>query len=418
MTVKRKYLLAALMALSPFYLVGNAAADKASDAMQHALKILDETPIADGHNDLPWVIREKTKHNVWQLDISGRVEGDTDIPRLREGRVGTQFWSVYVPTGTSPLDAMRSQLEQIDIAREIIDSYPEDLGFADSVSSILAEQKRGRIASLMGIEGGHSIANSMGALRAYYLLGVRYMTLAHFHSNDWADSATGEVLHHGLSPFGVQVVQEMNRIGMMVDLAHVSEETAADALDATKAPVIFSHAAARGVVDHSRNVPDSILKRMPENGGVLMVAFIPQFVSEPVRAWADELWQLTVAEARSEAELQKLTDDYIAKNGPSPLATIAEVADHIDHIAKVAGYDHVGIGADFYGATNEYELVKGLEDVSTYPKLFAELVQRGWSDENLRKLASGNVMRVFSEVEQVSARIGATEHPSNASIEK
>jgi membrane dipeptidase len=410
--MNRSCVLAILLAL----ITGNACAASAS-SLQHAQEILDETPIADGHNDLPGVIRLKANGNVAQWDISGRAASDTDIPRLREGKVGTQFWSVYVPTGISPAEALRQQLEQIDIARQVIERYPNDLGYADSVSSILAEQRRGRIASLLGIEGGHVIDNSLGALRAYYLLGVRYMTLTHFHSNDWADSATGEALHQGLSPFGVQVVQEMNRMGMMVDLAHVSEATMGDALDAVQAPVIFSHAAARGVVDHTRNVPDAILRRMPENGGVVMVAFIPQFVSEPVRLWADELWQLQVAKAYSEAELQKLTEDYIAKNGPSPRATISDVADHIDHIAKVAGFDHVGIGADYYGADNEYELVQGLEDVSSYPKLFAELVERGWSDDNLRKLASGNLMRVFADVEAVAARLGSTTQPSNATIQ-
>lgn len=416
MTVKRSSVLAVLLVLMNTHLAAQAP-DNSQSALQHALQILDVTPIADGHNDLPGVIREKAGGNVAQWNIAGQVPGDTDIPRLRKGKVGTQFWSVYVPTGISPADAMRQQLEQIDIAREIIASYPDDLGYADSVSSIYDVHRRGRIASLLGIEGGHVINNSLGALRAYYLLGVRYMTLTHFHSNDWADSATGEVLHQGLSPFGEQVVHEMNRIGMMVDLAHVSAETAADALDTTQAPVIFSHAAARAVVDHSRNVPDSILSRLPQNGGVVMVAFIPQFVSNPVRIWAEELWNLTVAEARAEAELQQLTDEYIAKNGPSPRATVADVADHIDHIAKVAGYDHVGIGADYYGAENEYELVEGLEDVSTYPLLFAELIERGWTDENLRKLASENVLRVFTEAEKVAARIDATESPSNATIE-
>lgn len=395
----------------------SAIAAPSDAALQHALELLDEAPIADGHNDLPLVIREKAGGNVAQWDIAGRANSDTDIPRLREGRVGTQFWSVYVPTGIPPLDAMRMQLEQIDIAREIIASYPNDLGFADSVSGILEQQKSGRIASLLGMEGGHTIVNSLGALRAYYLLGVRYMTLTHFHSNDWADSATGDALHQGLSPFGEQVVHEMNRLGMMVDLAHVSEDSMADALDAARAPVIFSHAAARSVVDHARNVPDSILRRMPENGGVVMVAFIPQFVSSPVKAWAEELWSLQVAKAMSEAELQQITEKYIAENGPSPRATVADVADHIDHIAKVAGYDHVGIGADFYGAENEYELVQGLDDVSTYPLLFAELIERGWTDENLRKLASRNLMRTFFEVEQVAARLSAKEQPSNARIE-
>lgn len=393
------------------------AAQDSARALQHALELLDETPVADGHNDLPHVIREKAGGNVGQWDIAGRAASDTDIPRLREGRIGTQFWSVYVTTGISPVEAMSRQLEQIDIARQVIAAYPDDLGFADSYSSILAQHKRGRIASLMGMEGGHTLVNSLGALRAYYLLGVRYMTLTHFHSNDWADSATGEVLHQGLTPFGVEVVREMNRLGMMVDLAHVSEQTMDDALDATRAPVIFSHAAARGVVNHPRNVPDAVLQRLPENGGVVMVAFIPVFVSEPARAWAAELWDLTVAQAWNDAEIQQLNKDYVAKNGPSPRATIADVAGHIEHIARVAGYDHVGIGADFYGAESEFEFVQGLEDVSTYPKVFAELIERGWSDENLRKLASGNVMRVLAEVEEVASRLATKEAPSNATVE-
>lgn len=416
MEVKLGSVLAILLVMISVNVVAQEP-DGSQNALQRALEILETTPIADGHNDLPFVIREKAGGNVAQWNIAGQAGGDTDIPRLREGKVGTQFWSVYVPTGISPADAMRMQLEQIDIAREIIASYPQDLGYADSLSSIYDTHKRGQIASLLGMEGGHTINNSLGALRAYYDLGVRYMTLTHFHSNDWADSATGEPLHQGLSPFGEQVILEMNRLGMMVDLAHVSAETAADVLDTTRAPVIFSHAAARGVVDHSRNVPDSILQRLPVNGGLLMVAFIPQFVSDPVRLWAQELWALQIAEARSEAELQQLTVDYIAKNGPSPRASVADVADHIDHIAKVAGYDHVGIGADYYGAENEYELVQGLEDVSTYPLLFAELVERGWSDENLRKLASENVLRVLGEVEKTAARIDVIESPSHATIE-
>jgi membrane dipeptidase len=408
MRMKRSSVLVVLLML----LAGNTG-----NALQHAREILRVTPIVDGHNDLPWVIREKGNGKVEAWDIAARGRGDTDIPRLREGMVGTQFWSVYVSSGLSPQKAMRAQLEQIDIAHRIIGKYPQDLGFAGSVSDVWREHGRGRIASLLGIEGGHTIGNSLGALRAYYALGVRYMTLTHFHSHDWADAATGEALHAGLSPFGVEVVHEMNRLGMMVDLAHVSEDTVYDALDAAKAPVIFSHAAARALVDHSRNVPDSVLRRMPENGGVVMVAFIPQFVSNPVMQWSEELWKVQVAEGTSEAELAELTREYIVSKGAAPRATIADVADHIEHIASVAGHDHVGIGADFYGAEFEYELVQGLEDVSTYPSLFAELVRRGWTDENLRKLAGENLMQAFSKVEQVAARIDSAEPPSTATIE-
>ena len=396
---------------------GNAVAQAADDALQHAREILKVTPVTDGHNDLPWVIRENGKANVEGWDISGRAEGDTDIPRLREGMVGTQFWSVYVPSGLSPVEAMTAQLEQIDIALRMIEQYPQDLGFAASVSDINHQHGQGRIASLLGMEGGHTIVNSLGALRAYYALGVRYMTLTHFHSHEWADSATGEALHDGLTPFGVKVVHEMNRLGMMVDLAHVSETTANDALDAAQAPVIFSHAAARGVVDHARNVPDSVLKRMPENGGVVMVAFVPQFVSKSVKEWSEDLWAAMIAPGTAQSDWEKLQKDHIAKHGPSPRATIADVADHIDHIAKVAGHDHVGIGADYYGATAEADQVQGLEDVSRYPALFAELIRRGWSDEDLRKLAGENLMRAFSGVEQAAARIDAAEAASTATME-
>lgn len=408
-----------LIAVGLAFITAWGSTSQAEDmALRHAREILRSTPIVDTHNDLPWVIREKSDRNVEIWDLSGRARGDTDIPRLREGMVGTQFWSVYVPSGLSPVDAMRSQLEQIDIAHRMIANYPNDLGFAGSVSDIWREQSRGRIASLLGIEGGHTIVNSLGALRAYYDLGVRYMTLTHFHTNDWADAATDKARHGGLSRFGQEVVREMNRLGMIVDIAHVSADTMSDVLDIAEAPVIFSHASALALVDHPRNVPDSILRRVPENGGVVMAAFVPQFISKPVREWSEELWDSLVAQGSSDAEWQRLTREYVAKKGPAPRATIADVADHIAHIAAVAGHDNVGIGADFFAAEYEYELVLGLEDVSKYPMLFAELIRRGWSDENLKKLAGDNLMRAFAQVERAAARLGSTRPPSNATIEK
>jgi len=229
-------------------------------ALARAQMVLRNAPVVDGHNDLPWVIREKFRGDVEDYDISVRAQFDTDIPRLREGQVGTQFWSVYVPSSMSPLDAMRAQLEQIDIARRIINLYPDDLAFATSVIDIEAAREQGRIASLLGIEGGHTIANSMGALRSYYDLGVRYMTLTHFHGNDWADSATDTVRHEGLNAFGKEVVREMNRLGMIIDLSHVSAATMNDVLNVTEAPVMFSHSSARALTDHARNVPDSVLR--------------------------------------------------------------------------------------------------------------------------------------------------------------
>jgi membrane dipeptidase len=390
---------------------------EAEEGMQRALSVLRTSPLIDTHNDLPWVIREKANGDVKEFDLSVRRDLDTDIPRLREGMVGTQFWSVWVPSSLSPLDAMRQQLEQIDLARRMIAAYADDFGFAVSAADIQREQRRGRIASLIGIEGGHSMGNSLGALRAYYDLGVRYMTLTHFHTIDWADSATDEARHDGITPFGEEVVREMNRLGMMVDISHVSEAAMSDVLRVSEAPVIFSHSSARAVTHHVRNVPDQILKQMPENGGVVMVAFIPPFVSEPARIWAVDLFPL-LKQAQSDTEWQQIGQQYRAEHGSPPRATLSDVADHIDHIAKIAGVDHVGIGADFYGAEGEDELVQGLEDVSKYPLLFAELVRRGWSDEDLRKLARENLLRVFTEVEQRASRLRQSESPSLATIEE
>jgi membrane dipeptidase len=385
-------------------------------ALDHVLRLLEQTPIVDTHNDLPWVIREKLGGDVEGYDISVRARFDTDIPRLREGHVGAQFWSVYVPSSLEPFEAMRAQLEQIDIARRMIARYPGDLAYAESVADIREALAAGRIASLLGIEGGHTIGNSLGALRAFYDLGVRYMTLTHFHSNDWADSATGEALHDGLSPFGVEVVREMNRLGMMVDLSHVSAAAMADALDASEAPVIFSHSSARELTPHVRNVPDDILRRLKANGGVVMVAFIPPFVSEAARRWSEGLFPL-LTDASSDAEWRRITEEYVSEHGEAPRATLADVADHVEHVAAVAGIDHVGLGADFYGAEEESELVEGLEDVSKYPRLIAELVRRGWSDENLSKLAGENLLRVFAGVEEVATVLREARRPSLATLE-
>lgn len=399
--------------------LAGAAAQSEDAALRRAKAILRTTPIVDTHNDLPWVIREKgaPPRAVEAYDIAKRARFDTDIPRLREGMVGTQFWSVYVPSGLSPLDAMRAQLEQIDIARRLIAKYPADLGYAASVADIRRQMGRGRIASLLGIEGGHTIANSLGALRAYYDLGVRYMTLTHFHTNDWADAATDSARHNGLTAFGGEVVREMNRLGMLVDISHVSPATMSDVLNIVEAPVIFSHSSARALTEHARNVPDSILRRVAQNGGVVMVAFIPVFVSEPARKWSEELFP-RLTRATSDSQWQRLTREYVAEKGPSPRATVKDLADHVEHIRKVAGIDHVGIGADFYGAEAESDLVQGLEDVSKYPVLFAELVRRGWQAADLRKLAGENLLRVFGRTEVVAQQLQRTRPPSNATIEE
>lgn len=411
----RSLFLAIVVGIAPCALIPGYAQEP-DRALEHAMSVLRASPIVDGHNDLPWVIREKANGDIQQYDLSVTREHDTDIPRLRAGMVGAQFWSVWVPSALSPGDAMRQQLEQIDLVRRMIAAYPDDFGLAVSAADIQREQRRGRIASLLGLEGGHSMGNSLGALRAYYDLGVRYMTLTHFHTIDWADSATGDARHDGISAFGEEVVREMNRLGMIVDVSHVSEAAMSDVLGVTAAPVIFSHSSARALANHVRNVPDHILERIPENGGVVMVAFIPAFVSESRRIWEDDLFPL-LKEATTDAEWQEITRQYRAEHGAPPRATLADVADHIDYIASVAGADHVGIGADFYGTEDEAELIVGLENVSRYPHLFAELIRRGWRDEDLRKLARENLLRVLAEVEQVAERRRRSQPPSLGSIE-
>jgi len=344
-------------------------------------RILTETPLIDGHNDLPGLIGNlgTPEGDVLTYDLRVRTTGDTDIPRLRQGRVGGQFWSVHVDVA-HPRPAMK-QLEQIDIARRMIDAYPDVLEFAGSASDVERIFGAGRIASLFGIEGGHVIENSLGALRAFYGAGVRYMTLTHFSNTDWADSGTDEPVAQGLTAFGEEVVREMNRLGMLVDLAHTSPETMMDALDVSEAPVIFSHAAARGVADHPRNVPDTVLRRLAANGGVLMQLFYPPYLNV----------------------------------GVDSTATIADAADHLDHIRDVAGIDHVGLGSDFDGIPS---YVQGMEDVSTFPALFVELARRGWSDEDLRKLAGENILRVMRDVETVSMRLRRQRSPSTKTIEE
>jgi membrane dipeptidase len=358
--------------------------------LERARRILAETPLIDGHNDLPWAIRESESapHDVRAYDLRVRTPGHTDIARLRQGMVGAQFWSVYIPSESVAEGAARFQLEQIDIARQVIARYPDHFEIALGASDIERVFGAGKIASLIGIEGGHAIENSLGALRAYFDLGVRYMTLTHSLNVDWADAATDAPRHNGLTAFGKEVVREMNRLGMLVDLSHVAPATMRAALDVSEAPVIFSHSSARAVTDHPRNVPDDVLRRMPDNGGVVMVTFVPAFVSERVRTHAG--------------------------NGPAPRATLADVVAHIEHIRKVAGIDHVGIGGDFDGITST---PVGLEDVSTYPALFAELARRGWSDGDLRKLAGENLLRVLRESEAAARRIQRQRGPSMATIE-
>lgn len=399
----------AWLALSVSPAMAASPSQTADPALERAKKLLKEIILIDGHNDLPWAIRsyKPAPGDVEAYDLRSRTPGQTDLERLRAGGVGGQFWSVYIP-GELQGGYARTQLEQIDIARRVIARYPEALQFARTAAEVREAHRAGRIASLLGMEGGHAIENSLGALRAYYDLGVRYMTLTHNTHTDWADSA-GQVppRHHGLSPFGEAVVREMNRLGMLVDLSHTSPETMEDALRVSKAPVIFSHSAARALVDVPRNVPDEILRKLPENGGVVMVAFVTAFVdADAARVIGPAMMEfnLRARTVQSEAEMEQLRQEIFGKL-QLPKTTVAKVADHIEHIRKVAGIEHVGIGADYDGADMWPE---GMEDVSSYPLLFAELIRRGWTDRELAMLAGENVLRVLEKAEAVAAELQKT----------
>jgi membrane dipeptidase len=368
--------------------------------------------VIDGHNDLPWAIRESATapRDVEAYDLRARTKGDTDLERLRQGGVGGQFWSVYVPAEGQEGFA-RTQLEQIDIARRVIARYPDRLAFATTAEEVEQAMREGRLASLLGMEGGHAIENSLGALRSFFDLGVRYMTLTHTKTLDWADSANGPFPHGGLTPFGEEVVREMNRLGMLVDLSHVSPATMEDALRVSEAPVIFSHSSARALCDHPRNVPDPVLRALTANGGVVMVTFVTAFISGEVARASLPLWQeydqrssgLTDPAAR-----QRLREEIRARM-PKIRVTIGQVADHVDHVRRLAGVEHVGLGGDYDGNDAWPE---GLEDVSGYPRLFAELVKRGWSEEDLARLANGNILRVMRQAEDVARRLQKTRPPS------
>ena len=403
MTLEKMLLLAAAMSFIP------AAHAQQIDPKVHARidRILKATPLIDGHNDIAEQLAENYKRSIEGL-ATGTDQRQpnplmTDMARLHRGRVGGQFWSVYIDGTITGDAAIRETIEQIDIVRRMIDAYPKDLELARTADDVVRIHKGGRVASMIGVEGGRQIGGSLAALRQYYNLGARYMTLTHNQTTEWADSATDDPKYGGLSPFGVQVVHEMNRIGMLVDLSHVSADTMKDAIAASKAPVIFSHSSARGLVGHLRNVPDDVLRLLPANGGVVMVNFVPDFVSDAVWKWSAEQ---SAEEARlrafhrdSKAEVESGLKTWEAAH-PRPPVTVAAVADHIEHVVKVAGYDHVGLGGDFDGIPYAPQDLTGVQD---YPNLFAELIRRGWSDENLAKLAGGNVLRALRQAEAVSA---------------
>ena len=390
--------------------------------VEKARRVLQAVPLVDGHNDLPWYIRSdftRAPLDVEAYDLRRPTPGNTDLARLQRGMVGGQFWSVYVPGEYRDSGFARVQLEQIDIARRVIAKYPEVLQPAFTAQDIWTAHAAGRIGSLLGMEGGHAIENSLGALRAYFDLGVRYMTLTHNVTLDWADAAMDSARHGGLTPFGEEVVREMNRLGMLVDLSHVSPGTMSDALNVAEAPVIFSHSSARALTDVPRNVPDSILARLKTNGGVVMVTFVPGFISQKIadrsRARALHLAETQRQSPRDSAAVTRAMAQWDAAH-PDSRATITDVVDHIEHVRRIAGIDHVGLGSDFDGTGNQ--LPVGLEDVSTFPTLLAELSRRGWSEEQLRKLAGENVLRVMTTAERVAARLRRERPPSTRTIEE
>ena len=393
----------------------------AAEDYQHRVdQVLLQTPLIDGHNDLPWEIRERFKSNLAAINLaadtrhlpleSGQAALMTDIPRLRAGRVGAQFWSVWIPVSTPGFEAVQMTLEQIDLVKRMAAQYPADFAMAYSAADIRRIHKGRKIAALIGIEGGHQINNSLAVLRQMYDAGARYMTLTHTSNTPWADSATDSPAHHGLTPFGVEVVKEMNRLGMLVDLSHVSPETMQAALAATQAPIIFSHSSARALDDHPRNVPDDVLRAVAANGGVVMVNFAPPYVSSDRNHWeADHAAEQTRLSSPPYAGLyigqperaKAALAEWEAQH-PMPVTTLAQVADHVEYIRKVAGVDHVGIGSDFDGIP---DAPVGLEGVDRYPALLAELMRRGWSDTDIAKLAGENVLRTLSAAEQVSLRL-------------
>ncbi len=406
---------------------------RAADDYQHRLEqVLLQTPLIDGHNDLPWEIRDRFKSDFAAIDLRSdtsrlAVGADqtplmTDIPRLRAGMVGAQFWSVWIPVSTQGFEAVQMTLEQIDLVKRMAAQYPKDFEMAYTAADIRRIHKAHKVASLIGIEGGHQINNSLAVLRQMYDAGARYMTLTHSNNTAWADSATDAPAHQGLTKFGIAVVKEMNRIGMLVDLSHVSPDTMRAALAASQAPVIYSHSSARALDDHPRNVPDDILRLLAANGGVVMVNFAPGYVSAERNRWqADRAAEVTRYNSPPFAGLyigqperaKAALADWDAKH-PRPVTTLAQVADHIEHMRQVAGVDHLGLGSDFDGIP---DAPVGLEGVDKYPKLLEELMRRGWSDADIAKLAGENLLRAMGAAEKVSLKLRETTAASMATLE-
>jgi membrane dipeptidase len=405
------------------FVSGSTPAQPASELIEKAKSILREVPLIDGHNDMPYQFYKRVANHLEKIDLRDTTaltpKMHTDLTRLRQGALGGQFWSVYVEQKDFPGDAaVTATFNQIDMMRRIVARYPESLELASTADDIVRIHRQGKVASMAGVEGGHSIGNSLGVLRQFYTLGTRYMTLTHSNRNDWADSATDEAKHGGLTRFGEEVVREMNRLGMLVDLSHVAPDTMRDALNVTEAPVIFSHSATLALVDHPRNVPDEVLAMLPKNGGVVMVTFVPSFVNQKVRNfYADRKAveeRLKYIHSGDPARATREFEAWKAAN-PQPPATLADVADHIDHVRKIAGIDHIGIGSDFDGIETAPQGLDGVED---YPLLLAELLRRGYSADDLRKIAGLNVLRVMRQAEAVAKRLQKERPPSDARIEE
>jgi membrane dipeptidase len=403
-----------------------------ADYQARVTQVLKRTPLIDGHNDLPWEIRERFKGRLGAIDLASDTSKITpppdhaplmtDIPRLRAGLVGGQFWSVWVPVDIKGPEAVQTTLEQIDLVKRMAARYPATFEIAYTASDVRRIHRAGKIASLIGIEGGHQINDSLAVLRQMYDLGARYMTLTHIRNTDWADSATDAPAHHGLTAFGTEVIREMNRLGMLIDLSHVSPETMQAVLAASAAPVMFSHSSARAIVDHPRDVPDDILRLVAKNDGVVMVNFFPAYVSAARNQWeADRAAEMARYNSppyggmyigqpeRAKAALERWESEH-----PRPITTLGEVADHIDHVRQVAGVDHVGLGSDFDGIP---DAPRGLEAADRYPALLIELMRRGWTDGEIAKVAGENVLRVMAAAERVAAKLRAASPPSEALFE-